>query len=74
MLTFIGVSGSLIVLSGFILAVYVHKNYLLLGVPGFVINWFGDSLDGRLAYFRKKPRKWYGFTLDLVTDCEHDPY
>ena len=68
MLTFIGFSGSLIVLLGFILAVYVHKNYLLLGVPGFVINWFGDSLDGRLAYFRKKPRKWYGFSLDLVTD------
>jgi phosphatidylglycerophosphate synthase len=68
MLTFIGFSGSLIVLLSFILAVYVHKNYLILGVPGFLINWFGDSLDGRLAYFRKTPRKWYGFSLDLITD------
>jgi hypothetical protein len=35
---------------------------------GFIINWFGDSLDGRLAYFRNKPRKWYGFALDLTVD------
>ena len=33
-----------------------------------MISWFGDSLDGRIAYFRKKARKWYGFTLDITTD------
>jgi uncharacterized membrane protein YiaA len=68
MLTFIGFMGSLTVLLSFILATYVHKNYLLLGIPGFGINWFGDSLDGRLAYFRNQPRKWYGFSLDLTVD------
>ena len=68
MLTFIGFLGSLTVLLSFILATYVHKNYLLLGIPGFGINWFGDSLDGRLAYFRNQPRKWYGFSLDLTVD------
>ena len=26
------------------------------------------SLDGRLAYYRKKPRKWFGFCLDIVVD------
>jgi hypothetical protein len=68
MLTFIGFIGSLIVLLSFILATYVNKEYLLLGITGFGINWFGDSLDGRLAYFRKLPRKWYGFSLDLTVD------
>ena len=34
----------------------------------FAINWFGDSLDGRLAYYRNKPRRWYGFSLDLSID------
>jgi phosphatidylglycerophosphate synthase len=68
MLTFIGFLGSLTILSSFILATYVNRNYLLLGVLGFAINWFGDSLDGRLAYFRKNPKKWYGFSLDLLSD------
>ena len=40
----------------------------MLGILGFVVNWFGDSLDGRLAYFRNKPRKWYGFSLDFTVD------
>jgi hypothetical protein len=67
-LTFIGLIGSLIVLLSFILASYININYLLLGVLGFGINWYGDSLDGRLAYFRNQPRKWYGFSLDLTVD------
>ena len=61
MLTFIGFLGGMTILLSFILATYLNRNYLLLGVPGFAINWFGDSLDGRLAYYRKQPRKWYGF-------------
>ena len=68
MLTFIGTVGSVIVLIGFILAAYISKEYLLLGVFGFAINWLGDSLDGRIAYFRNIPRKWFGFSLDIVMD------
>jgi hypothetical protein len=68
MLTAVGFSGSLIIFSGFILATYLHTAFLLLGILGFCINWFGDSLDGRLAYYRKKPRKHYGFTLDITID------
>jgi phosphatidylglycerophosphate synthase len=67
-LTLIGFCGSLIVLVSFILATYLNKYWLLLGLPGFLLNWFGDSLDGRLAYYRQTPRKWYGFTLDLLVD------
>ncbi|HHH53536.1 MAG TPA: CDP-alcohol phosphatidyltransferase family protein [Bacteroidetes bacterium] len=68
MLTFIGFLGNFIVFLSFILAFYIDKWYLLLGVAGFFISWFGDSLDGRVAYYRNKPRKWYGFVLDLTVD------
>ncbi|MDR3181155.1 MAG: CDP-alcohol phosphatidyltransferase [Prevotellaceae bacterium] len=68
MLTAIGLMGSLVTATGFVLALYVHRCLLLLGILGFFINWFGDSLDGRLAYFRNKPRKWYGFSLDYTVD------
>lgn len=67
-LTFIGTMGSVIVLISFILAAYISKEYLLIGVLGLAINWLGDSLDGRIAYFRNIPRKWFGFSLDIIMD------
>ncbi|MDP4223617.1 MAG: CDP-alcohol phosphatidyltransferase [Bacteroidota bacterium] len=68
MLTAIGFCGSIIVAAAFVLALYFSRYFMLLGVLGFTISWFGDSLDGRVAYFRKKPRKLYGFTLDITFD------
>ena len=70
-LTFIGLLGNLFVGLCFVLAsplVYNNPIFLLIGLPGFLINWYGDSLDGRLAYYRKTPRKWYGFSLDVTVD------
>jgi len=67
-LTAIGFFGSFIILAGFILAKYYGEVYLLIGVFGFMVCWFGDSLDGRIAYFRNKQRKWYGFALDITAD------
>lgn len=68
MLTAIGFIGNGITCLSFVLAHYLGRLYLLLSIFGLFVNWFGDSLDGRLAYFRNKPRKWYGFTLDLIVD------
>lgn len=68
MLTLIGLSGNVIIFVSFILAAYINVAFLLLGVFGFMVSWFGDSLDGRIAYFRNKQRKWYGFSLDITTD------
>ncbi|NRF40810.1 CDP-alcohol phosphatidyltransferase [Pedobacter foliorum] len=68
MLTYTGTFGSLLVLAGFILATYDNRSFLLLGILGLAINWFGDSLDGRIAYYRNIPRKWYGFSLDIIMD------
>ncbi|AIM38605.1 CDP-alcohol phosphatidyltransferase [Sphingobacterium sp. ML3W] len=67
-LTAIGLFGSLMIMASFILAKYLHIEYLLLGIVGFFVQWFGDSLDGRIAYYRDKSRKWYGFSLDIVMD------
>jgi len=66
MLTAIGFFGNILTFLSFILAAYVNTNYLLLGTLGYAISWFGDSLDGRIAYYRQKSRKWYGFALDIT--------
>lgn len=68
MLTGFGLFGSFMVFFSFVMAAYLNRNFLLLGVLGFVISWFGDSLDGRVAYFRNKPRRLYGFILDITID------
>jgi hypothetical protein len=68
MLTGIGFLGNFMVFLSFIAAAYLSKYYLLIGVVGFFISWFGDSLDGRIAYYRNIPRKWYGFVLDITVD------
>ncbi|MFR9166384.1 MAG: CDP-alcohol phosphatidyltransferase family protein [Dysgonomonas sp.] len=68
MLTAIGFAGSIIVALSFVFAAYFDRYFLLLGILGFAINWFGDSLDGRIAYYRNTPRKWYGFSLDITVD------
>ena len=66
-LTAIGMTANLFVFLGFYLG---RETPLYLGVAifGLAVNWFGDSLDGRLAYFRNIPRKWYGFALDMCMD------
>ncbi|TYP96295.1 hypothetical protein BC792_1062 [Sphingobacterium allocomposti] len=67
-LTAIGFLGSAIILGSFLLGEYVYRPLLLLGIFGFFVQWFGDSLDGRIAFYRNKSRKWYGFALDIVMD------
>lgn len=69
MLTAIGMVGTAMVLAGFWMAASLHnKMYLFIAILGFAVNWFGDSLDGRIAYYRNIPRKWFGFTLDSIMD------
>jgi archaetidylinositol phosphate synthase len=42
---------------------------LALAIVFFVLNWFGDSLDGTLARVRNRQRPNYGFYLDHVLDA-----
>jgi archaetidylinositol phosphate synthase len=71
LLTAAGFSGSVIIFIGYYLTNYDHS-YLWLASLGFLINWFGDSLDGTLARFRKIERPKYGFFIDHSVDsiCE----
>ncbi len=41
---------------------------LLLVIVCLAVNWFGDSLDGTLARYRKKQRPRYGFYVDHIVD------
>jgi phosphatidylglycerophosphate synthase len=67
-LTAIGFFGNVMVASSIVLGAFFSRYWLLLSIVGFAINWFGDSLDGRIAYYRNNPRKWYGFSLDVTVD------
>lgn len=67
LLTGIGVVGAIVVAVGYFLSNY-HIGWLWLSSLGFVINWYGDSLDGTLARVRKTQRPIYGFYLDHNID------
>jgi hypothetical protein len=67
MLTAFGFFGSLVICAGLWLG-ESNRLFLLLAISGLAIHWFGDSLDGRLAYYRNRPRKWYGWALDINVD------
>jgi archaetidylinositol phosphate synthase len=43
--------------------------FFFLASFGLVVNWFGDSLDGSLARYRKKERPRYGFFVDHSVDA-----
>ncbi len=47
----------------------LDKGFLWLASLGFVIHWFGDSLDGTLARYRNIERPRYGFYIDHVIDA-----
>ena len=71
-LTFIGFVGAVIVATGYALS-NLNLNWLWLASFGFVVNWFGDSLDGSLARVRNTQRKTYGFfidhNVDVINEC-----
>ncbi len=70
-LTYIGVFGAIMISAGYILSSR-NINFLWLSSLGFVINWYGDSLDGTLARVRNRQRPIYGYYLDHTVDaiCE----
>jgi archaetidylinositol phosphate synthase len=67
MLTGLGVLGGLTIFLGYTLS-NMNKYYLILASFGFFLNWFGDSLDGTLARYRKIERPKYGFFIDHSVD------
>jgi archaetidylinositol phosphate synthase len=67
-LTGVGLLGSAVIFFSYWLT-NSSAQFLWLASLGLVINWFGDSLDGTLARFRKIERPKYGFFIDHTVDA-----
>jgi phosphatidylglycerophosphate synthase len=70
-LTGIGVVGALVIFASYCLTA-LHPAFLWLASLGFLINWFGDSLDGTLARYRHIERPRYGFFIDHSIDAVNE--
>ncbi len=67
-LTGIGVIASIMIFAGYWLS--NQSTWWLWFVNlGFVLSWFGDSLDGTLARYRKIERPKFGFYIDHTVDA-----
>lgn len=66
-LTAIGMVGAAMVFAG-----YVASNWgaawLAMSLVGYFVQWFGDSMDGSLARYRRIERPAYGYFLDHSCD------
>jgi phosphatidylglycerophosphate synthase len=67
LLTGLGFAASVLILAAYALT-NVSPAFLWLASAGFVLNWFGDSLDGTLARYRKIERPRYGYFVDHAVD------
>jgi len=66
-LTVIGIAGAFVAFAGYVLSAR-DPAFLWLANAGLAVNWFGDSLDGTLARYRRIERRRYGFFIDHSTD------
>ncbi|MBA4162304.1 MAG: CDP-alcohol phosphatidyltransferase [Novosphingobium sp.] len=66
-LTGFGVFGAVVVFFGYALS-GSSLHWLWLAILGYVFQWFGDSLDGSIARWRKIERPKYGYFIDHSVD------
>jgi archaetidylinositol phosphate synthase len=66
-LTAVGMFASILIAASLVLTNY-SPAFLWLASFGVLINWFGDSLDGTLARYRKIERSNYGYYIDHAVD------
>lgn len=67
-LTALGFIGALLCAAGYVLS-NLNPLWLWMSIGGYFINWFGDSLDGSVARFRKQERPNYGYFIDHSLDA-----
>jgi len=70
-MTLIGIFGALLIAVGYILTRY-DMAFLWLASFGFLVNWYGDSMDGSLARYRKIERPKYGYYVDHIVDVTNE--
>ena len=73
LLTIVGMIGSVMIAVGFILS-NGNVNWLWLSIAGFIVNWYGDSLDGTIARVRGTQRPIYGYYLDHSVDVFNEAF
>jgi phosphatidylglycerophosphate synthase len=66
-LTALGFFGAVLIGAGYALSSF-SACWLWLAIVGYCVNWFGDSLDGSLARYRKIERPQYGYFIDHSAD------
>lgn len=66
-LTGLGLTAAFLIAVAYALSVF-NPVWLWLAVLGYVLNWFGDSLDGTLARYRNIERPAYGYFIDHSCD------
>lgn len=66
-LTLIGVGGAFLAAVAYVLT-NISPAFLWLASVGLMVNWFGDSMDGTLARFRKQERPREGCFIDHTAD------
>lgn len=67
-LTALGLFASTLIAASYMLS-NRDARWLWVASLALVIQWFGDSLDGNLARYRKIERPRYGYYLDHLTDA-----
>jgi len=68
LLTWLGALASILIFVSYILT-NIKPWFLWLASFGFILNWFGDSLDGTLARYRRIERPRYGYLVDHWVDA-----
>lgn len=66
-LTALGVVGAVFTFAGYAASNW-SASWLWLAILGYVVQWFGDSMDGSLARFRHIERPSYGYFIDHSCD------
>ncbi|MET1754294.1 CDP-alcohol phosphatidyltransferase family protein [Novosphingobium sp. RD2P27] len=67
LLTALGVFGAVLTFAGYA-ASNLAEEWLWIAIVGYVVQWFGDSMDGSLARFRRIERPSYGYFIDHSCD------
>lgn len=66
-LTALAMAAAFVIGAGYVLSNW-HPGWLAISVAGYFVHWFGDSLDGTIARYRRCERPRFGYFIDHSCD------
>lgn len=66
-LTALAMLSAFVIGAGYVLSNW-HPSWLAISVAGYFVHWFGDSLDGTIARYRRCERPRFGYFIDHSCD------